>query len=92
MLQVIDNIAQQRFELPSADGAIAAVYYRVENGIVVLTHTEVPFEHSGEGMGTALAQGVFALLRRSQRKALVRCDFMGRFIARHPEFTDVLAR
>ena len=92
MAQVTDNIDKQRFELAGSDGIVAAVYYRLENDLVVLIHTEVPFAVSGQGFGTALAQGVFALLRETGRRASVRCDFMGRFVARHPEVRDVLAR
>lgn len=91
MAEINDNISQHRFELTTLDGAIASVYYRMDADTVVLIHTEVPFEHSGEGLATQLATGVFTLLRKAHRRAEVRCDFMGRFIAGHPEFSDVLA-
>ena len=62
---VTENAAQHRFELliDGSDGDIAAAYYRLEDGVVVLTHTEVPFEYSGQGIGSRLARGVFDLLR-----------------------------
>ncbi|TIM63446.1 MAG: N-acetyltransferase, partial [Mesorhizobium sp.] len=40
--KVTENVQQHRFELPIADGAFAAAYYRIDNGRVVLIHTEVP--------------------------------------------------
>jgi predicted GNAT family acetyltransferase len=58
----------QRFELPIANGVIAAAYYRIEAGRVVLIHTEVPFEFPGQGIATSLARGTFDLLRRSGRR------------------------
>ena len=45
-----------RFEMPLGDGALAITYYKVENGRVVLLHTEVPQEPSGLGYGSRLAR------------------------------------
>ena len=93
MAEVIENPERHRFEL-AIDGSdeIAAAYYRVDsNGHLVLTHTEVPSEFSGQGIGSRLAQGVFDLIRASERKAVLRCPFMGAFYARHPEYSDIVA-
>lgn len=88
---VIDNPAQHRFELPIDDeDEIAAAYYRIENGRVILTHTEVPQQFSGQGIGSRLAKGVFDAIRASGRKAVLRCPFMGAFAARHPEYSDIV--
>lgn len=89
---VIDNPAQHRFELALDGDDIAAAYYQIdENGRVVLTHTEVPFAYGGQGIGTQLATGVFDLIRASGRKAILKCSFMGRFYASHPEYADIVA-
>jgi predicted GNAT family acetyltransferase len=93
MTEVTENAAMQRFELPieDGDGAIAAAYYRQEGDLLVLTHTEVPAEFGGRGIGSRLARGVFELLRSSGRRAVLRCSFMGAWYARHPEYADVVA-
>ena len=57
---------------------------------VVLTNTEVPYAYSGRGIGTALATGVFNLIRASGRKAVLRCSFMARFYATHREYGDIV--
>lgn len=88
--QVIDNPARNRFELPLDGEDIAAAYYRIEEGRVVLIHTEVPSEYGGRGIGTKLATGVFDLIRASGRKAVLRCEFMGRFYANHREYDDIV--
>jgi predicted GNAT family acetyltransferase len=90
--KVTENAAMHRFELPIEDGegAIAAAYYRLEDGALVLTHTEVPFEYSGQGFGSKLACGVFDILRATGRKAVLRCPFMSAFYSRHPEYSDVV--
>ena len=93
MTEVTENAAMQRFELPieDGDGAIAAAYYRQEGDLLVLSHTEVPAEFGGRGIGSQLARGVFDLLRSSGRRAVLRCSFMGAWYARHPEYADVVA-
>ena len=78
-----------RFEL-TVDGGTAAVYYRVEDGRQGLTHTEVPQELSGRGIGSRLVTGVFDLVRASHRRVIIRCPFVGAWYARHMEYSDVV--
>ena len=65
-----DNPAMSRFEMPVGDGAIAVAYYKVEDGRVVLLHTEVPQELSGLGYGSRLAHSVFEALRRDGKTVI----------------------
>ena len=89
--KVVDNPAEHRFELQLEGEDIAAAYYRIdENGRVVLTHTEVPFEYGGQGIGTRLAKGVFDLIRASKRKAVLKCSFMAWFYTTHREYDDIV--
>jgi predicted GNAT family acetyltransferase len=89
--KVEENVQQHRFELPIADETVAAAYYRLEDGRVVLIHTEVPAEFSGHGIASRLAQGTFELLRQTGRKATLKCPFMSRFLIKHPEYADIVA-
>jgi uncharacterized protein YciI/predicted GNAT family acetyltransferase len=86
---VVENPEAHRFEMTIGD-AVAAAYYRLNDGNVVLTHTEVPQQLSGRGIGSKLAAGVFRLLRESGRKAVVRCSFMAAWVSRHPEVSDLV--
>ena len=88
--EVRENPEHRRFELPIEEDAIAAAYYRPDHGRLVFIHTEVPSEFSGMGIATELARGTFELLRESGRKATLRCPFMVRFYAKHPEYADVV--
>ena len=89
--QVFHNPGQHRFELPIEGEAIAAAYYRRDDeGRFVLTHTEVPSEYEGRGLGSALARGVFEIARAQGYKLVLRCEFMQGWYARHPEFSDVV--
>lgn len=81
--KVIDNTQASRFELPIGD-EIAVAYYRLEDGRVVLTHTEVPQTLSGQGIGTRLATGVFDILRARNARVIAKCPFMAAFAANTP--------
>ncbi|MEI9412416.1 GNAT family N-acetyltransferase [Mesorhizobium salmacidum] len=89
--KVTENIQQHRFELPITSQAFAVAYYTLQDGKVALIHTEVPSEFSGQGIASRLAQGTFELLRKTGRKAVLKCPFMSGFVAKHPEYTDVVA-
>lgn len=88
-MDVVENTAENRFEL-SLDGGTALVAYRRDGARLVLIHTEVPEEFAGQGVGSRLARGVFELLRASGRKAVVRCEFLRGWLAKHPEYEDVV--
>jgi predicted GNAT family acetyltransferase len=92
MSEVIDNPNEQRFELPidGGDGDIAAAYYRIEDGRFILIHTEVPYQFTGQGIGSQLARGVFDAIRAQGGKVVLRCSFMGGYYARHPEYSDIV--
>jgi predicted GNAT family acetyltransferase len=87
---VTENPQQHRFELPLGDGLFAAVYYQVEDGRLALIHTEVPSEFSGQGIASRLAGDVFELLRKTHRKAVLKCPFTAKYFAKHPEYADVV--
>lgn len=89
--EVTEDSRLNRFVLPITGDIVAAAYYRVEGGQVVLIHTEVPLEFSGQGIASRLAEGTFALLRKTGRKAILKCPFMSRFFAKHPEYADIVA-
>ena len=79
---VRDNPAMSRFEMPLSDGALAVAYYKVEDGRVVLLHTEVPQELSGQGYRSRLAHGVFEALRRDGKRVIAKCPFMSSYVVR----------
>ena len=87
--QVLDNRDARRFEL-SIGNATAFASYRLEDDRVVLLHTEVPPEFSGRGVGSRLAEGAFALVRKDGRKVVTKCPFMASWVGRHPEYADIV--
>ena len=78
-----NNPAMSRFEMSLGYGALAVAYYKIEDGRVVLLHTEVPQELSGLGYGSRLAHGVFEALRRDGKRVIAKCPFMSAYAVRH---------
>lgn len=88
-MDVVEKPEQNRFELALDDGT-ALVAYRKDGDRLVLIHTEVPEQFAGQGVGSRLARGVFELIRTSGRKAVVRCPFLQAWVAKHPEYDDII--
>lgn len=86
---VRNNTELHRFEL-DAEGHMAVAYYRLSPGVITFTHTEVPNELSGRGIGSALARGALDIVRAQGLKVVVQCPFISAFMGKHPEFNDLL--
>ncbi len=89
MPDVRDNEALQRYEI-EVDGHTAVACYRRDPGVIAFTHTEVPAALSGRGIGSALAHGALTDARARGLKVVAQCTFIDGYIARHPEFADLL--
>ncbi len=85
-----DNKALHRFEL-DADSHTAVAYYRLADGVMTFTHTEVAREVEGRGIASRLVRGALEQARAQGLKVVPRCSFVGAYMARHPEFLDLQA-
>lgn len=61
-MEVTDNRGESRFELPTDVGPAIAVYQR-DGGTITFTHTVVPSEAEGQGVGSRLIAGALAAVR-----------------------------
>jgi predicted GNAT family acetyltransferase len=89
MDRVTEDAGRGRFELAFAGGTAFATY-RADGNRVILTHTEVPPAHSGQGIGSRLAQGIFENVRASGRKVVIRCSFIADWVRRNPDYLDLV--
>jgi uncharacterized protein len=90
-VNVVDNPTRKRFEAFVGDRLAGFVTYRTRPGIVVLVHTEIDTAFEGHGVGSQLAAAVLGQIRDRNLKVEPLCRFITRFIARHPEFADLVA-
>ena len=86
---VRNNPALHRFEL-DLDGQIAASYYQLNPGVITFTHIEVPKELEGHGIGSRLVRGALEEVRAQGLKVVPKCPFVSGYMAKHPEFNDLL--
>ena len=88
-VDVVHNAPAHRFEA-TLGGETAVAAYDLERGAMVLTHTEVPQVFEGRGVGGALARAALGYAREQGLPVVPRCSFMAGYIAKHPEYRDVV--
>ena len=86
-VQVIHNEAANRFEI-NIDGKIAHADYTKGSGgnTLVFTHTEVPEEFEGHGIGGKLARTALEYAKANNLRVQPLCPFIRAYIERHPEY------
>ena len=89
MQQLRDNRAEQEFTL-EVDGQTAVAAYQREGGVIVFTHTLVPPEIEGRGVGSKLIRGALDSARDQGLRVVPQCPFVKAFIDRHPGYRDLL--
>lgn len=85
-----DNVEKHRFEADLGDGSFAIAEYNLLHGKIVFTHTEVPPEHEGQGIGSALIRFALASARERGLKVIPICPFFAAYIKKHAEEQDLL--
>jgi uncharacterized protein len=91
-VEVVDNPELQRFEA-RVDGVVAGeiVYRERADGRLVLLHTEVDEGLEGHGVGGRLVAGALEDVRRRGLTIVPLCPFVRAYLARHPEYADLVA-
>ncbi|WP_027481667.1 GNAT family N-acetyltransferase [Deinococcus pimensis] len=88
-VKVTDNRDEQRYEASLPEGLAYAEYRPVGNALL-FSHTEVPEELEGRGVGSTLVR--FALDDARSRGLMVipMCPFVAAFMRRHHEYADLV--
>ena len=89
MKSVIDNKAEQEFEL-TVDEYRAVAAYQLEGDMIVFTHTEVPPAIEGRGVGSKLVQAALDSARDRGLKVVPQCPFVRAYMEKHPQMRDML--
>lgn len=88
---VRDNPDASRFEI-HVDGALAgfAVYRRPDEATIAFTHTEIDDAYEGQGLAKVLATEALGAARGAGLAVLPFCPFFRGYIAKHPEYVDLV--
>ncbi len=87
---VRDNAEKHRFEIDLRDGSVAIAEYMLLEGKIAFTHTEVPREHEGKGVGSALIRFALGSARSRGLQVIPICPFFAAYIKKHPQEQDLL--
>lgn len=84
---VLHNEADHRFEI-HVESHVAELAYILSEGKITFTHTGVPPELEGNGVGTMLVKAGLEYARANQLKVESYCWFVSKYIGLHPESVD----
>lgn len=87
---VRNNEASSRYEL-EVEGQLALAAYRLRDGRITFTHTEVPDALEGRGIGSKLIKAALDDVREQGLKVVPACAFVKHYMDKHPEVQDLLA-
>lgn len=87
---VVNNEAASQYELSTGSGTALAAY-QLEGDTIRFTHTEVPEELEGEGVGSSLVAGALDDARSRGLKVVPLCSFVRHYIDTHPDAQDLIS-
>ncbi len=89
-LQIEHRPEQGRFQA-MVEGHACVADYRLADGVLTITHTEVAPPLSGRGIAGALTQAVLAHAGAQGLKVRPLCSYARSYMQRHPETQSLLA-
>lgn len=89
--EFIDAPDNHRYELRSGDQLVGTIVYRLNGDVIRLIHTEVPAEFGGRGHASTLARSALDDARARGLKVKPDCPYVRSYIAKHPEYADLVA-
>ena len=88
-LEVRHNLSASRFEVQT-ENHIAVLNYRQRGDMIIFTHTGVPAELEGRGIGSQLVCAGLEYAREKSFEVVTLCWFVTGYIERHPEYKGLL--
>jgi uncharacterized protein len=74
------------------NGEVAYLEYSLSGNVLVLIHTEIPEKLRHLGLASSLAETAFQWAREKNLKVDVVCPSVQAFIAKHPQYADLVMR
>jgi predicted GNAT family acetyltransferase len=89
-MDIVHDTHAHQFSV-AVEGHRGVIDYTLRNGVMLITHTEVPPAIGGRGIAAELMRAALDTARREGWKVLPACSYAAAFIRRHPEFSDLLS-
>ncbi len=88
-LKVLHNQDAQRFEIHIGE-YMPVLDYRLDSETITFTHTGIPRELEGNGVGSLIVRVGLDYAREQGYKVVPLCSFVAAYIRLHAEYSDLL--
>ncbi|UII75451.1 N-acetyltransferase [Flagellimonas sp. HMM57] len=89
--QLLNNEEAKQFQF-KIDGAVAKIEYIKAKEKIYLTHTEVPRNYEGKGVGSELIKQTLEYIKAKDLTLVPLCPFVAMYIKRHPEWKTLVLK
>jgi|SRR5579864_5080055 len=83
------KVTTGRFEI-ERDAEVAYLEYSMSGNILELTHTEVPEKLRNMGLASVLAETALHFARENHLQVDIVCPTVRQYVAKHPEYADLV--
>jgi predicted GNAT family acetyltransferase len=87
---ITDDTAAHRYVITADGTAAGEIVYGFRQGRRLLLHTAVDPELEGKGIAGAAAAALLERSRQLGERVVPLCRFIATYIARHPEYDDLV--
>jgi uncharacterized protein len=85
----LQKVTTGRFEI-ERNGEVACLEYTLSGNVLELTHTEVPEKLRHMGLASSLAETALGWARERALMVDVVCPTVREYIAKHPEYAELV--
>ena len=86
-----DNEERKRYEL-KIQGHTAFIDYILAKGNIYLTHTEVPAELEGQGIGSRMVLQALVDIKKKNLTLIPLCPFVAGYLKKHPYWKELVLK
>lgn len=90
--ELIDNEERHQYEFHIERYIPRIEYIKSKNGEIYLTHTEVPAELEGKGIGSQLVEKALTDIESKDLRLVPLCPFVVGYIHKHPDWKRIVMR
>lgn len=87
---VIDNAEKSRYEIHVGQVLAGFTEYVEEGDVLVIPHTEIAPDFSGQGLAAILVTEALDDIRAKGRLIRPDCPYVAAFVAKHPDYQDLV--
>lgn len=90
--ELIDNTENHQYEFHIGKLVPKIEYIKSKNREIYLTHTEVPVQLEGKGVGSQLVEKVLKDIERQELRLVPLCPFVAGYIKKHPDWRRIVMK